>query len=137
MTPSGDEYRPADAPDRDEIIRIMHLYTDSWGKGDPSLFKEAFRDDAWMLFLEADGTPVKRRIWDEIDRWATMETGVTSGVTCRIISLIQAGDIANVLLGFDTDGPDDWVDLHNLIRIDGVWKITNKTAVHRSRAGGA
>lgn len=133
MSESGQSFQPGDAPDRDEIIRVMHLYTDSWGPGDPAPFKEAFRDDAWMIFLEADGTPVKARIWDEIDRWSKLP----GGVHCRIISVIQAGDIANVLLGFDTDGPDDWVDLHNLIRIDGVWKITNKTAVHRSRAGGA
>jgi hypothetical protein len=43
-----------------------------------------------------------------------------------------------VLLGFDdVDEPaNTWVDLHNLIRVDGVWKITNKTATHTSRAGG-
>jgi hypothetical protein len=26
--------------------------------------------------------------------------------------------------------------LHNLIRLDGVWEITNKTATHLSRAAG-
>ena len=26
-----------------------------------------------------------------------------------------------------------WIDFHNLLRINGVWKITNKTATHSSR----
>ena len=32
---------------------------------------------------------------------------------------------------------NSYVDLHNLIRLNGVWKITNKTATHTSRAAGA
>jgi hypothetical protein len=28
---------------------------------------------------------------------------------------------------------DEWLDFHNLLRINGVWKITNKTATHSSR----
>ena len=52
--------------------------------------------------------------------------------------MTQAGDIANVLLGWDDpdQNADSWVDLQNLIRLDGVWKITNMTATHSSRAGG-
>jgi len=62
------------------------------------------------------------------------------------ISVTQAGDIASVLLGFDdvSDASDpshghgtSWVDFHTLLRINGVWKITNKTATHTTRAGWA
>jgi hypothetical protein len=129
------EARAAKASDYDEIARIMHIYTDNWGKGDPRVFEEAFRDDARMFFTVADGTLVKMRIWDEFEHWASEKIEVN----CRIISMIQAGDIANVLLGFDIVGhPDNsWVDLHNLIRVDRVWKITNKTATHTSRSAGA
>jgi hypothetical protein len=57
----------------------------------------------------------------------------------RVISVTQAGDIASVLLGFDNadDLFDGWVDLHTLLRIDGTWKIMNKTATHCSRAAWA
>jgi hypothetical protein len=57
----------------------------------------------------------------------------------RVISVTQAGDIASVLLGFDNadDLSDGWVDLHTLLRIDGAWKIMNKTATHCSRAAWA
>ena len=53
--------------------------------------------------------------------------------------MTQAGDIASVLLGWDRpdDIADSYVDLHNLIRLGGVCNITNKTATHTSRAGGA
>jgi len=53
--------------------------------------------------------------------------------------LTQAGDVANVILGFDNadDPSDSWVDLHTLLRINGIWKITNKTATHSSRAAWA
>ena len=78
----------------------MHIYTDNWGKGDPGLFEEAFREDAWMLFTEADGSLVRKQIWPEFEHWSSEEIEVN----CRIISLVQAGDIANVLLGFDIVG---------------------------------
>jgi hypothetical protein len=64
-------------------------------------------------------------------------------VTCKssacVISVTQAGDTASVLLGFDNadDLSDGWVDLHTLLRIDGAWKIMNKTATHCSRAAWA
>ncbi len=35
---------------------------------------------------------------------------------------------------FDADkSRRGWIDFHNLLRINGVWKITNKTATHSSR----
>ena len=57
----------------------------------------------------------------------------------RVISVTQAGDIASVLLGFDNaeDLSNGWVDLQTLLRIDGAWKIMNKTATHCSRAAWA
>jgi hypothetical protein len=54
-----------------------------------------------------------------------------------------AGDVANVLLGFDnaleTTDPvrGSWVDFHTLLRIDGRWNITNKTATHARGASWA
>jgi hypothetical protein len=47
--------------------------------------------------------------------------------------------VASVLLGWDniTDPSRSFVDFHALLRINGVWKITNKTATHSSRAAWA
>ena len=58
-------------------------------------------------------------------------------VELRIMSVIQAGDFANVLLEFhDVEHPEDsWIDRHHLLRVDGIWKVTTKTASRISRAG--
>jgi hypothetical protein len=123
------------AVDYDEIVRVVHLYTDAFGEGRTAMFVEAFHEDAWIFFTYPDGSFYKSRISDCFEDWAAAPHPQING---RIVSVSQAGDIANVLLGFDdiNDPTNSWVDSHNLIRVDGVWKITNKTATHTSRAGG-
>jgi hypothetical protein len=37
------------APDYDEIVRVVHLYSDAFGAGDINMFKEAFHADAWIF----------------------------------------------------------------------------------------
>lgn len=121
----------ATATDYDEIVRVVQLYVDGFNDCDINKFREAFHDDAWIFFTDAEGTLHKHFIRDSLEEWATPPK---KDVVGRIISLVQAGDVASVLLGFD--GANSWVDFHALIRVDGVWKITNKTATHGSRAGG-
>jgi hypothetical protein len=54
----------------------------------------------------------------------------------RIISVVQVGDIASVLLELDNraDPAESRVDFYALLRVDGVWRIANQTATHNSRA---
>jgi Putative lumazine-binding len=47
----------------------------------------------------------------------------------RVLSVHQLGDAANVALAFGTE----WFDFHNLLKIEGEWKIINKSASHQSR----
>jgi hypothetical protein len=124
------------AVDYEEIVRVVHLYTDGFGTGSVDGFKEAFHENAWIFFTDADGNFFRYLISDCLDEWAAPPKAHIDG---RIISVTQAGDVANVVLGYDdvNDPSNCWVDLHNLIRVDGVWKITNKTATHKSRAGGS
>jgi hypothetical protein len=123
------------APDRDEIIRVVHLYTDGMGAHDLAMFREAFHPVARISWTNADGELGEELIADGLDGWADWPTHVTG----RIIALVQAGDVATVVLGFDADtGPSDsWLDIHSLLWIEGTWKIMNKTATHSSRADGA
>jgi hypothetical protein len=125
----------ATAPDYDAIVRVVQFYVDGFNDSSVDKFREAFHEDAWIFFTDAEGRLRKHLISESFADWATPPKPHISG---RIISVIQAGDVANVLLGFDSaNGPSDsWVDFHSLIRIDGVWKITNKTATHSTRAGG-
>jgi hypothetical protein len=123
----------ATAPDHDEIVRVVQLYVDGVSESSVAKLEEAFHEDAWIFYTDAEGGLHKGLISDFFEEWAAPKAKAVG----RYLSVRQAGDVASVLLGFDyPDGPDDWVDFHSLIRVDRVWKITNKTATHRSRAGG-
>jgi hypothetical protein len=127
----------AAAPDYDAIVRVVQTYVDGFGNQDVAKVKEAFHEDAWMLFTDAEGVLKGGLIREIIKGWPTPQPDGRR-VTGRIISVTQAGDAANVLLGYDDarGKQHSWVDFHSLLRIDGVWKITNKTATHASLAGG-
>jgi hypothetical protein len=119
------------APDYKEIIHVIQLYCEGW-KGDPNKFREAFHNDAWIFFTDSNGQLQKYLLNDCFDGWANTNWEIEP----RIISLNQTGDIANVIMEFkNISNPSaTFVDSHNLIKIGGVWKITNKTATHISRA---
>ena len=122
-------------PDRDEIIRVVQLYYDGFGRGDVDRFRKAFHEDAWIFFTDADGVLHNGLLTDRFEGWATGSGGFDG----RVIAVTQAGDVASVLLELTnrTDPLDSWVDFHALLRVDGAWKITNKTSTHSSRAAWA
>jgi hypothetical protein len=125
-----------DTPDRDEIVRVVQLYIDGFNEGDIDKFREAFHPDARITFTTSDGELVSNLIYDCIEDWSSDPGDDIHG---RIVSVTQAGDVACVLLGFDykPDLADGWVDIHSLLKLDGTWKIMNKTATHASRAAWA
>jgi hypothetical protein len=118
--------------DYDEIVRVVKLYIDGFNENDISKFKEAFDEDAWIFFIDAHGDLHKELISERFQRWAAPPS---LGVVGRIISVTQVGDAASVQLSWDvaSDKSASFIDFHNLLRINGVWKITNKTATHSSR----
>lgn len=123
-----------EAPDYDEIVRVVQLYVDGF-QGDIEKLRDAFHEDAWIFAIDAEGGLGKGLVSDRFERWSTSHRPIKG----RFISVTQAGDIASVLLGFDNteDLSDSWVDVIALMRVDGAWKITNKTAAHSSRAAWA
>jgi ketosteroid isomerase-like protein len=129
----------ATTPDYDEIVRIVQLYIDASNDGDMDKYKQAFHEDAWIFFTDAAGTLHKALLADCFAEWAAQSLASPAHIEGRVLSVQQAGDVASVLLAFDdvTNRSDSWVDVHALLRIDGAWKIMNKTATHSSRAGGA
>ena len=131
------EPAPGRAPDRDQIVQVAQLYIDGFNHADAEKLREAFHPDARIAYTDSDGQLESHRIYDSIDEWGTdLDEPSVYG---RIISVTQAGDVACVLLGFDwTPEPSNgWVDIHSLLRLDGTWKIMNKTATHASRAAWA
>lgn len=123
-----------DAPEIDEIKRVVQLYVDGF-QGAREKLEEAFHKDAWILALDAEGALATDLISDRFERWASSHRAVKS----RFIALTQAGEVASVLLGFDNSEnlEDSWVDVIALLKVEGTWKITNKTAAHSSRAAWA
>jgi ketosteroid isomerase-like protein len=118
--------------DYDEIVRVVQLYVDAFNDNDIAKLREAFDKDAWIFFIDANGVLHKNLISDSFEAWASPPSQGTVG---RFISVTQVGDAAAVQLSFDytTGRTDGWIDFHNLLRINGTWKITNKTATHSSR----
>ena len=123
------------APDYDEIVRVVQLYVDGFNGGGAAKFREAFHEDAWIFFTDAEGALHRHLVSESFEQWARPAERTVTG---RIMSVAQTRGVASVLLGFDSSEgkASSWVDFHTLLRIDGVWKITNKTATHSSRAGG-
>jgi Putative lumazine-binding len=122
--------------DYDEIVRVVQL-SDAWNENDLGKVKEAFDENAWIYFIDPGGALNKGVISERFE--ASLGTGALrkwlGNVVGRIISVTQVGDAAAVQLSFDSaaDKSQSWIDFHNLLRINGVWKITNKTATHSSR----
>ena len=117
----------------DRIVAVTQLYIDGFNDRDVEKFKSAFHEEAWMFFIDPDGKLHSVSLEEKLFRsWAD---GNDKGdhVELRILSVAQMGDVAAVALAFG----DDWLDFHNMVRVNGAWKITNKTACHRSRAEGA
>jgi ketosteroid isomerase-like protein len=116
--------------DYDAIVRVVQLYVDAFNDNDIGKLKQAFHEDAWIFYIDADGALHKNLISESFEEWAAPPS---RGVVGRFISVTQVGDAASVELSFDANKSSGWIDFHNLLRINGVWKITNKTATHSSR----
>jgi hypothetical protein len=41
--------------DYDAIVRVMRLYIDGFNDNDMSKFKEAFDENAWIYYIDAEG----------------------------------------------------------------------------------
>jgi hypothetical protein len=121
------------ARDHDAIVRVVQLYVDGFNDNDIAKFKEAFHEDAWIFYVDANGKLTKNLISESFAHWAAPPSWSVVG---RIVSVTQVGDVASVQIIWDrTSVPSGvWIDFHNLIKIGGIWKITNKTATHSSRA---
>jgi hypothetical protein len=94
--------------------------------------RSAFHPLARIYWTTTDGTFDETLIANAHDGWANWDLHVTA----RFISVIQAGEVASVVFGFDVndDPAQSWLDIHSLLRVDGTWKIMNKTATHACRA---
>jgi len=118
------------AQETDQITRAVNLYVEGCRDGDAAKLREAFHPDARMW-----GSMAGERYDEPISELIAMLDGkpvdVDGSFKTQVTSVEQTDDAASVTLTEDGFwGTVSFVDLFSLARIDGRWKIVNKTFVH-------
>lgn len=118
------------ANERGAIEDVVQLYIDGVSKGDADILKKGFHSDAWMFGSvsgERYDIPISQLI--EIVTSQPFDSG--GSYQARITSVQQAGDAATAIVEEDGIwGSLSCVDFFTLVKIDGSWKIVNKTFAH-------
>ena len=119
------------ATEREAIAAALQLYIDGVSKGDAEKLKKGFDERAWM-FGELGGqrydVPVSELI--AMVTAQPLDTG-DGNFEARIVSIEQVGDVASATIEEDGAwGAISFTDFFTLSKIDGQWKIVNKTFAH-------
>ena len=118
-----------EAPERTAIEAAVQLYIDGASTGDTNKLKQAFNEGAWM-YGSLGGERVDVPITEMFAMVAEHPLG-SDAYDARITSVEQIGDVAVVRLEEDGCwGTVSFVDWFALAKIDGTWKIVNKTFAH-------
>jgi hypothetical protein len=118
------------ATDRDAITATIRLYIDGSSTGDVSKLEEAFHPDARM-FGSLGGQRVDIPIRELFGMVEAKPMNVDGSYEATVTSIDQVDDAAIARLE-ETGcwGNVSFVDFFSLARIDGSWKIVNKTFAH-------
>ena len=111
-------------------VGAVQLYVDGVAKGDAAALEQAFNEGAWMYGAMA-GDRLDMPITEMIKMIAAKPADVDGTFNAVVRSVEEEGDAAVVTLeeqGFW--GALSFVDYFSLVRIDGSWKIVNKTFAH-------
>ncbi len=113
----------------DAIRDVVQLCLDGEAKGDVAKLQEAFHQDARM-FGDLAGTRYDVPIQALFDM-AAEGPADTGNYKSRILSITHLGDVATATaLEEGYWGTVSFVDFFSLCRIEGTWKIVNKTFAH-------
>ena len=116
--------------EREAIETAVQQYIDGASKGDPAKLDQAFHAQAAM-FGSVGGQRYDMTIPQLAEMVAGQPLDSDGSFRARITSLEQEGDIARVRLEEDGCwGALSFVDYFTLAKVDGVWKIVNKTFTH-------
>jgi hypothetical protein len=118
------------ATDREAIAAVVQLYIEGASKGDADRLKEAFHEQAWM-FGSISGKRFDMPITQMIDIVTSQPLDSDGGYRARVNSIEQTGDAATATIEEEGCwGGVSFVDFFTLAKIDGAWKIVNKTFAH-------
>jgi hypothetical protein len=118
------------ATERDAIVAVVDRYIEGVSKGHATALEQAFDERAWM-FGTAGGQRFDMPIAQLIELATQMPLDSDGGYRAEVLAVEQVGDAAQVRLAEDGCwGGVSFVDLFTLAKIDGEWKIVNKTFTH-------
>jgi hypothetical protein len=111
--------------DLQEIARVVQLYIDG-ANGDVAKLEEAFHPSAWM-FGHVGPMDTNMPI-EDFFKWVADNPGLAgAGYRTQVTSIDLNGDAAVATLAEEDFMGCDFVDYFALARMDGRWKIVNKT----------
>ena len=114
----------------DAIAMVVQSVLDGESVGDVAKLKAAFHADARM-FGHADGQRYDMPISEYLDFAASSPANSAGNYRSRIVSVQQVGDAAVAMVAEENCwGSVSFVDFFSLARIDGAWKVVNKTFAH-------
>jgi len=118
------------AHEHSAITDVVQLYIDGSRDGDADKLRQAFHENAWMYGSVA-GQRQDVPIREFFEQSRSHPADVDGTYEARIVSVQQAGDAATSTLE-ETGywGTLSFTDYFSLSRIDGTWKIVNKTFAH-------
>ena len=112
----------------DAIAHVIELYTEGTATGDVSKLQEAFHKDARM-FGSSGGNRIDVPIEEFFKRAQKRPAGTS--YKARLLSVNQVNDAAIAILAIDGFwGSASFIDFFSFSRMNGVWKIVNKTFAH-------
>jgi hypothetical protein len=115
--------------DDDAVRAVVQMCLEGEAEGDVGKLKQALHPDAWM-FGELAGTRYDVPIQALFDMSAQAPAD-TGSYRSRILAVTCHGDVATATVAEDGYwGTVSFLDLLSLCRIDGTWKIVNKTFAH-------
>jgi hypothetical protein len=122
--------RPEDTnavSDYDAIVHVCRKYIDGGKTGDAGMLREAFHPDA-RVFGNFGGHRLDVPIEPFIKIACDSPVGTGGKYRGRVVSVLQTDDAAVAVVAEDGCwGRASFVDYLSLARVDGTWKIVNKT----------
>ena len=118
------------AAGNETAVGAVHLYVEGVRTGDAAKLEQGFNEGAWM-FGSVGGQRLDMPISEMIKLIVDKPADVDGTFRANVRSVEEEGDAALVVLeeeGFW--GVLSFVDFFSLTRIDGAWKIVNKTFAH-------
>jgi putative lumazine-binding protein len=116
--------------ERQAIADVVQLYVDGASKGEADKLNEAFHESAWM-FGSISGQRFDMPITQMIEICTSQPLDSDGSYVATEPAIEQFDDVATARLEEEGCwGNISFTDLFTLAKIDGSWKIVNKTFAH-------